>query len=214
MEDDFSALIDEDTDGDRKKAQVRKIPPIQPGTPPAQTGGIIQQEEPEEIEWEPPSEEEWAPPAEDQWEPPRDEMKERQEPPKQESAPEVRPPGKRTEPRIKLGIEGLDEMLGGGLMKNSITGIIGTYGTGKTTFAINFIFEGLKEGETCILITLDERAEMLKESIRRRGYDLDRYLDKTFFLIKPVFGSNFFTHNIFPLSARTAALYPVIRLYN
>ena len=90
----------------------------------------------------------------------------------------------RGDQRIKLGIDGLDEMLGGGLIKNSVTGIIGTYGTGKTTFAINFIFEGLKKGETCIFISLDERAEMLKESIKRRGYDLDAYMDTTFFLIK------------------------------
>ncbi len=179
MGDDFSALIDDDT-----KPPVRKIPPTQAGTPPARTGGIIQQAEPVESEWESPPEEEWSPPAEDQWEPPQDEKKEIQEPPKPESVAEVRAPAKRAEPRIKLGIEGLDEMLGGGLVKNSVTGIIGTYGTGKTTFAINFIFEGLRDGETCILISLDERAEMLKESIRRRGYDLDAYLDKTFFLIK------------------------------
>ncbi|KUK69577.1 MAG: Putative circadian clock protein, KaiC [Methanomicrobiales archaeon 53_19] len=180
MGDDFSALIDDED----KKPPVRKIPPIQAGTPPAQTEGIIPKKETEEAEWQPPLEEEWIPPAEDQWDPPRDEKKEMQEPPKQERVPEGRPPGKRTEPRIKLGIEGLDEMLGGGLVKNSVTGIIGTYGTGKTTFAINFIFEGLRQGETCIMISLDERSEMLKESIRRRGYDLDAYLDKTFFLIK------------------------------
>lgn len=180
MSDDFSALIDEDD----KKPPVRKIPPIQAGTPPVRTGGIIQQAEAVESGWEPPSDDEWIPPAEDQWEPPRDEKKEMQEPLKRESAADVRAPGRRTDQRIKLGIEGLDEMLGGGLVKNSVTGIIGTYGTGKTTFAINFIFEGLKLGETCILISLDERAEMLKESIRRRGYDLDAYLDKTFFLIK------------------------------
>ncbi|GAA5261590.1 KaiC domain-containing protein [Methanocalculus sp. MC3] len=181
MSDNFSALIDDDD----KQPPVRKIPPIQAGTPPARMGGIIQQADPVEPEWEPPSDDEWIPPAEDQWEPPRDEKKEMQEPLKRESSGEVRtPPGRRTDQRIKLGIEGLDEMLGGGLVKNSVTGIIGTYGTGKTTFAINFIFEGLKQGETCILISLDERAEMLKESIRRRGYDLDAYLDKTFFLIK------------------------------
>ncbi|WP_366898160.1 KaiC domain-containing protein [Methanocalculus sp.] len=181
MSDDFSALIDDDD----KQPPVRKIPPIQTGTPPARMGGIIQQADPVEPEWEPPSDDEWIPPAEDQWEPPHDEKKEMQEPLKRESSGEVRtPPGRRTDQRIKLGIEGLDEMLGGGLVKNSVTGIIGTYGTGKTTFAINFIFEGLKLGETCILISLDERAEMLKESIRRRGYDLDAYLDKTFFLIK------------------------------
>ncbi|MCQ1538740.1 KaiC domain-containing protein [Methanocalculus taiwanensis] len=105
-------------------------------------------------------------------------------PPEHERAAEVKRSSTRTEQRIKLGIEGLDEMLGGGLVQNSVTGIIGTYGTGKTTFAINFIFEGLKQGEVCILISLDERAEMLMESIRRRGYELDKYLDKTFFLIK------------------------------
>nr|WP_301287438.1 KaiC domain-containing protein [Methanocalculus alkaliphilus] len=90
----------------------------------------------------------------------------------------------RGEKRIKIGIEGLDEMLGGGLIHHSVSALIGTYGTGKTTFAISFIFEGLAKGETCVFISLDERAEMIVESIRRRGYDIDTYLDKTFFLIK------------------------------
>jgi len=180
MEDDFSALIDDDD----KKPPVRKIPPVQTEKPPARTGGTIRQAEPVESGWEFTPEEDVVPPAEKEWQPPSDENKEIQEQVERDSAAEVRASVKRTEQRIKLGIEGLDEMLGGGLVRNSVTGIIGTYGTGKTTFAINFIFEGLNQGETCILISLDERAEMLKESIRRRGYNLDAYLDKTFFLIK------------------------------
>lgn len=96
----------------------------------------------------------------------------------------VRADVKKRVDRVRLGIEGLDEMLGGGLIKHSVSAIIGTYGTGKTTFAINFIFEGLEQGETCIFISLDERADMLRESIIRRGFDLDAYLDRTFYLIK------------------------------
>ena len=56
--------------------------------------------------------------------------------------------------RVKMGIAGLDDMLGGGLIPGSICGIIGTYGTGKTTFSIEFVWEGLKKGENIIYISL------------------------------------------------------------
>ena len=32
--------------------------------------------------------------------------------------------------RVKIGIEGLDQMMGGGLVPGSIAAIIGSYGTG------------------------------------------------------------------------------------
>ena len=36
--------------------------------------------------------------------------------------------------RVKIGIDGLDAMMGGGLIPKSICVIIGTYGTGKQHF--------------------------------------------------------------------------------
>ena len=63
--------------------------------------------------------------------------------------------------RIKVGILGLDDMLGGGLIPGSITCIIGTFGTGKTTFSLEFVWEGLKRSETIIYISLEEREERI-----------------------------------------------------
>ncbi|MDK2974346.1 MAG: hypothetical protein PWP08_717 [Methanofollis sp.] len=88
------------------------------------------------------------------------------------------------EERAQFGIEGLDDMLDGGLFHDSICAIVGTYGTGKTTFALQFIYEGLKQGEKAIFISLDERAEMIHHDIRRKGWDLDTYLDTSLFVIK------------------------------
>ncbi|MDD3977424.1 KaiC domain-containing protein [Methanomicrobium antiquum] len=86
--------------------------------------------------------------------------------------------------RILIGIPGLDEMIGGGLIKGSTTAIIGTYGTGKTTFALQFLFEGLINGENCIYISLEESEENIYEKITDRGWDLEKYKDKSLFVIK------------------------------
>ena len=51
------------------------------------------------------------------------------------------------EERVRMGIDGLDEMLSGGLIPGSFAAIVGTYGTGKTTFALQFIWEGLVRGK-------------------------------------------------------------------
>ncbi len=86
--------------------------------------------------------------------------------------------------RVPLGIEGLDAMLDGGLIKPSICALIGTYGTGKTTLSIQFIAQGLVNREKCIYISLDERVEMLKELMRQRGIDVTPYMNKSLFVIK------------------------------
>lgn len=86
--------------------------------------------------------------------------------------------------RVPLGIEGLDEMMEGGLIENSICAIIGTYGTGKTTFALNFAYEGLKNDETVVYISLEEKKEIIYEKIKERGFDLEKYRDLTLFVIK------------------------------
>ncbi|MBP2133598.1 KaiC domain protein [Methanomicrobium sp. W14] len=86
--------------------------------------------------------------------------------------------------RILTGIQGLDEMLGGGLIKNSTCSVIGTYGTGKTTFALEFLFEGIKKGEKCVYISLEESEANIYEKISDRGRDAEPYKDKSLFVIK------------------------------
>jgi KaiC domain protein len=86
--------------------------------------------------------------------------------------------------RVKVGIVGLDDMLGGGLIPGSICAIIGTYGTGKTTFSLEFVWDGLKNGENVIYISLEEREDRLIGYMRQKGWDVEPYLNKSLFVIK------------------------------
>jgi KaiC domain protein len=85
--------------------------------------------------------------------------------------------------RVKLGIEGLDAMLSGGLLEHSICAVVGTYGTGKTTVALQFVYEGLKKGEKVIYISLEEREDFLRATMQQKGWDMDAY-GEAFLLIR------------------------------
>jgi KaiC domain protein len=73
--------------------------------------------------------------------------------------------------RMSFGIEGLDRMMSGGLLKESICALIGTFGTGKTSFALQFVHEGLLRGERVLYISLEEREERIYKYIEERGWD-------------------------------------------
>lgn len=71
------------------------------------------------------------------------------------------------------GIEGLDNILGGGLPRNCLYLIQGDPGSGKTTLALQFLLEGLRLGEKVFYITLSEtRSELLKVTTSH-GWCLD-----------------------------------------
>ncbi len=72
-----------------------------------------------------------------------------------ESLPWVAP-GARTSERTPLGIEGLDDALGGGIAKGSVTLVSGDEGTGKSTVAGSFA----KGAERSILASLSGRAPL------------------------------------------------------
>ncbi len=86
--------------------------------------------------------------------------------------------------RVKMGILGLDDMLGGGLIPGSICAIIGTYGTGKTTFSLDFVWDGLTKGERVIYISLEEREERILSYMTQKGWDVMPFLNKSFYVIK------------------------------
>jgi circadian clock protein KaiC len=69
----------------------------------------------------------------------------------------ARPP--RTEERLKSGVEGFDEMLGGGYPAGDVIMLTGAAGTGKTTFATQFVGQGLVDGETCVVAVFEEYPE-------------------------------------------------------
>ena len=63
--------------------------------------------------------------------------------------------------RISSGIEGLDVLLQGGMIKNSINSIVGSSGTGKTTVALAYIYQGLLEGDHTLYLSFEETPSKL-----------------------------------------------------
>jgi len=78
--------------------------------------------------------------------------------------------------RISSGIKELDAYTQGGYEKGSMIVIKGGPGTGKTIFALHFIWEGLKNGERCLYITFDESKEDLIKDAKLFGMDIDKYI--------------------------------------
>src|SRR5690242_10021844 len=76
--------------------------------------------------------------------------------------------------RCPSGIEGLDDILGGGLVSDCFYLIQGDPGSGKTTLALQFLLEGLDRGESAFYVTLSEtRAELLKVA-NSHGWSLEQ----------------------------------------
>jgi circadian clock protein KaiC len=77
------------------------------------------------------------------------------------------------EKRLRTGVEGLDDILHGGLPKGHLYLVEGDPGTGKTTLALQFLLEGAKNGENGMYITLSESKQELEQVARSHGWSLD-----------------------------------------
>ncbi|MCG3221254.1 MAG: AAA family ATPase [Candidatus Heimdallarchaeota archaeon] len=71
--------------------------------------------------------------------------------------------------RISSGMEGLDVLLQGGLIKNSINSIVGSSGTGKTTFALSYVYQGLLEGDHILYLSFEETPSKLMAEAESLG---------------------------------------------
>ena len=68
------------------------------------------------------------------------------------------------------GIAGLDDILGGGFVRNRLYLIEGLPGSGKTTLAIQFLLDGLARGERVLYVTLSESVDELADVIKSHGW--------------------------------------------
>jgi len=81
--------------------------------------------------------------------------------------------------RIKSGIDGLDELIEGGLPKNRTFLVSGATGAGKTIFSMQYLYNGItKLGEPGIYVTLDERPRLVREDMARFNWDLKQLEDE------------------------------------
>ena len=63
--------------------------------------------------------------------------------------------------RISTGISGLDKMLNGGLPPKQNVLVTGGPGTGKTSFCMQFLYQGAQDGEKGLFISLEEKPERI-----------------------------------------------------
>jgi len=68
-------------------------------------------------------------------------------------------------------------MLDGGFNKGFSTMIAGATGTGKTTFALHFLLDGLKRGERCLLVGMEESPSAIVKIAAAYGIRLAKYID-------------------------------------
>ncbi|UHH24879.1 KaiC domain-containing protein [Halobacterium noricense] len=80
--------------------------------------------------------------------------------------------------RIDFGIEGLDEMVQGGVPERSLIVAIGGAGTGKTTFGLQFLHEAIQNGERAVYITLEESRQRVVQSATEKGWEFDRHTEE------------------------------------
>lgn len=74
--------------------------------------------------------------------------------------------------KVSTGIKGLDEMLNGGLVAKRPYAVTGPPGSGKTTLAMHFLMEGIKNDENVVLVALDEPPNEVKSNAEAFGFDI------------------------------------------
>ncbi len=77
-----------------------------------------------------------------------------------------------TQERVSSGIEGLDDMLGGGFFRGSTILVSGTAGTGKSITAAHFAHAACRRGERTLYFAFEESPSQIQRNMRSVAIDL------------------------------------------
>ena len=77
--------------------------------------------------------------------------------------------------REAFGIKGVDETMGGGVPQGHMLLVSGNTGTGKTLFSMQFLAEGMKNGQNAVFVALEEPVEQVKKTAQNLGFDFEKY---------------------------------------
>lgn len=84
-----------------------------------------------------------------------------------------RPGRPRDGERLATGVPGLDVLMGGGIPTGDAVMIVGPTGSGKTTVGMQFVAEGLRAGEACVVAVFEEYPEAYLARLASLGVDVD-----------------------------------------
>jgi len=84
--------------------------------------------------------------------------------------------------KLKTGIKGFDELIGGGIEGGSRNILYGPPGTGKTVFAMQFLWQGLRKGETVAYDVMDKPFPRLIAYFKSFGWNIEPYITKGKFI--------------------------------
>ena len=77
--------------------------------------------------------------------------------------------------RVPTAIPGLDELIEGGFIENDVILLTGGPGAGKSTFGIQFLYEGInKYADPAVYVTLEESPVRIIRNMWRHNWDLER----------------------------------------
>ena len=85
--------------------------------------------------------------------------------------------------RVKTGIPELDEMLRGGFMEGDAVLLAGSAGSGKTTLALQYLINGIKQGEPGVYVTFEELPDQIYRDAKNFGWDLRKMEEENKFRI-------------------------------
>ena len=83
--------------------------------------------------------------------------------------------------RIPTGIAGLDRVIEGGLRDNTTLLVVGSSGTGKSTFAMQYLMYGLENGENALYVSMEEPPEQILDEAEELGFDMKKYHENELF---------------------------------
>ncbi|MEM0332067.1 MAG: ATPase domain-containing protein [Archaeoglobaceae archaeon] len=75
--------------------------------------------------------------------------------------------------KIPTGIFGLDELISGGFVKNTVNAVLGTVGCGKTIFSLQYLLQGIEDNQEAVYISFDLEVKDFLRIARSMGWKLE-----------------------------------------
>lgn len=77
--------------------------------------------------------------------------------------------------KVMTGIPGVDDMIGGGLPKTSVSIVSGSPGIGKSNFCMQYLYNGVKKfNESGVYLTVEDVAENIRKYAQAFGWDINQ----------------------------------------